>query len=267
MSKATRESAGYAYERWELYDFYERKPIEANAGTGASATSSEALVRIIGSFSVTITDVTKVQMETASKRALAEEFGVLEEAIELTVTESRRLGESFVKSRRLAGNWDVAYTVVVLAAKTQSMEAKAAALKKNNLFFEETMATALKAVGVDDSIANSVTVSSTGATPKVVSIDAAKPTAGDSNQQSDVNDTNTVLMFALIGAAVVIVLLLCTLVWLSYRHIKATRAPKDQVVGHPVNGIKITVAEKGSSDVVTFGQPVALGHPVVVSDV
>jgi hypothetical protein len=93
--------------------------------TVKEASAKPATVKFSGSISITATNVTPVQMETACKAALAAKFAVDASMVTVNATESRRLADA----RMLAGSWSVQFTITAPASKAAAVENIAATLK------------------------------------------------------------------------------------------------------------------------------------------
>lgn len=109
-------------------------------------------------FKVGSGNVSKAQVETATKATLVKKLGVDESAVTTTATESRRLAEETL--RRLAGTWSVAWKVVADNSTKAAVAEKVNTLKSGTADFEKEFATQLVAAGADKAAADSVKVSS-----------------------------------------------------------------------------------------------------------
>jgi len=104
-----------------------------------------------GSLTMVAAGLTKAQVEAAAKKSLAAHFGVAEDMLTASVTESRRLGMDG-SGRLLAGTWTIAYELYVSPGQVESVSAKVIAAAGKPHVFNQAMATQfkthLKAAGV-----------------------------------------------------------------------------------------------------------------------
>jgi len=287
MSRANRASAGNAYTRWPLYDYYELKPAaERQTSTTKRPDPSttkrpDPLVQIVGSLTISLSGVTQLQMEKATRKSLAAEFVVPERFVSLKVTESRRLVGAGELNRRLAGTWNVAFAIDVPASQKASVEAKALSLADDGASLEAAMVTHLKAAGVAAAVANSVSVSNTGTNAVVVETDAvtmASPMPGGNPPPAkaarEESETNA-LLWVLVAAGAVIICLLGIITMLLCRRGANPLAGQNKVVGVVgVHGIPVgqdlastTVNKDHGGNIVTIGHPVVVSDKVVVTDI
>jgi len=87
--------------------------------------------------------LTSDQVTASTKKSLAQEFGVDEIQVTVSVEETRRL-EGFAEARRLAGNWNVAFSIAVPSGQAAAAESKAAAIKSDPTTFNQAMKTHLR---------------------------------------------------------------------------------------------------------------------------
>jgi len=168
----------------------------------------------MGSFD--LTGASMEQVQTASKKFLAEQFEVEENMVAVSVTES-------------AGNWVVDFDITASSSQVSSMKSTAANLAEHPDALRVGMARHLEAAGVDATVADSVQMSSFSApwsqnTP-------SQPSAAPASSNADSDEDNT-LMFVVIGIGAVIVVLLATIACLLYRRNNAP-LPKQVVVAVP----------------------------------
>lgn len=113
--------------------------------TMATTTTTEGTVSYNGKIKMNITGANKQQVETAIKAALAVKLNVTQDSItNVVATQSRRLSAS---KRRLAGTWDISYTVTQPAAQEAALNAKVLEMKNDKAGLKTTMVAQLKVAG------------------------------------------------------------------------------------------------------------------------
>jgi len=137
------------------------------SGTTTGGTTSGTTVteyKFTGTISMVVPNVTKTQMETASKNSLASHFDISADRVTANATESRRLSTN----RRLAGNWAIAYEFKAPAAKKAAVSAKVKTASSDTATFKATFTTAFKTA-----------IQATGASVNVSAIQVSSFTAAE----------------------------------------------------------------------------------------
>eukprot|EP00929_Paragymnodinium_shiwhaense_P120829 TRINITY_DN9289_c0_g1_i1.p1 TRINITY_DN9289_c0_g1~~TRINITY_DN9289_c0_g1_i1.p1 ORF type:complete len:1157 (+),score=296.64 TRINITY_DN9289_c0_g1_i1:211-3681(+) len=101
---------------------------------------------ITGSLTFSATGVSKSQVESSVTAALSQKLGVDKTAVTLTVTETRRLGAA----RRLAGSWQVDYTVNAPASSRENMKVVQAELAGDPSAFGTLLKAELVKAGAEE---------------------------------------------------------------------------------------------------------------------
>jgi len=113
------------------------------------STTAEAIEALVGSLTFSSVVLTKVQVEVSVRRSLAQELAVDEANISVTAVESRRLaGQGW--GRRLAGNWDVTFSVIIASSEVAAAMSRASAIKSDPTSFQQAMKTHLQDLGVSE---------------------------------------------------------------------------------------------------------------------
>eukprot|EP00427_Karlodinium_veneficum_P028747 CAMPEP_0169210768 /NCGR_PEP_ID=MMETSP1016-20121227/15392_1 /TAXON_ID=342587 /ORGANISM="Karlodinium micrum, Strain CCMP2283" /LENGTH=345 /DNA_ID=CAMNT_0009288333 /DNA_START=445 /DNA_END=1479 /DNA_ORIENTATION=+ len=136
-------------------------------------TSYNKVLVFIGSLSFTSTALTREQVTSSTKKSLAQEFEVGEPQVTVSVEETRRL-EAFADARRLAGTWNVAFSIAVPSGQAAAAESKAASLKSDPTTFNQAMKTHLQNLGVGETEA-AIQLRSFEASRKVKPASSAAP--------------------------------------------------------------------------------------------
>jgi hypothetical protein len=154
--------------------------------SGAAVITTEGSQTISGSLSFTSTALNQTQVETATKKSLAQQLSVSESQVTAAAVESRRL-EEMRGARRLAGNWAVSFSMNVAAS--QSSAALGTLSSMTSTTFSQAMKTQLISMGV----------STTDATITVSSFSAGLATTTQATQGSQTSRASSNAMWAIQG--------------------------------------------------------------------
>jgi len=159
-----------------------------------TVTTTAYLHTYSGSLTMTATNVSKGQVETALTNTFASQFNVSKSAVNVTATKSRRLVQAAL--RKLAGTWDVGYTVGGLTSTTEQTRvasAGSAASSDDTAFTALLVAEVVAASGITEAdLGLTVTNFADPATPA--------PTSGQSGAQGmELSIGSLLLLFVAAG--------------------------------------------------------------------
>jgi len=127
--------------------------------TGTAAAAEVTKVAYTGALTIELAGATVAQVETATKKTLAEQFNVAEDAISVTAKKSRRLSQKRLLADA-ADTWSVDYTIIAEKEKAEQIATKVTELKKAPEKLLPKMKTELKAAGADTAKVDAMKVAS-----------------------------------------------------------------------------------------------------------